>query len=160
MGGNVTPMDETGHRVKAEVRTLGDATLRAVNILLSEHIEHDFRPERLDDLLEKSATFVDVWDETTQKAGLLAKDAVVWLRVRAGVSDLSQNDLFTTRRRIAVRFTDGTTIAGSVLYTLGEPDGPLASFMNQQGHYFEIVDGGHIYFVHKKFVTWAEEIAP
>jgi hypothetical protein len=153
-------MDETGHRVSAEVRTLGDATLRSVSILLSEHIEHDFRPERLDDLLEKAATFVDVWDQGAQKGGLLAKDAVIWLRVRAGLSDLSQGDLFTTRRRIAVRFTDGTTIAGSVLYTLGEPHGPLSTFMNQQGQYFEIVDEGHIYFVHKKFVTWAEELSP
>ena len=37
-------------------------------------------------------------------------------------------------------------------------EAPFADYMNQQGHYFEVVQGDKIYFVHKKFVSWIEEL--
>jgi hypothetical protein len=132
-----------------------------VTILLAEHVEHDFRPQRLDDLLERPETFVAVTDRRTGKPRLLSKEALLWLRVPLPERDLSEDDLFGNARRIAVHLTDGSSVAGDVLYDVpsrAAAEAPLADFMNQQGHYFEIAAEGRIYFVHKKFVSWIDEL--
>lgn len=149
-------MDMQGQRVRAEVRAIGERELAEVTIFLHDHVEHDFRPERLDDLLEKPVTFLEV--EGAGGPRLLAKEALVWLRVRAPERDLSEDDLFATNRRIRVRFADGTSITGNVLYDIGDASAPLGEFMNRLGSYFEVVQEGQIYFVHKKFVAWVEEV--
>ncbi|MFH0900609.1 MAG: hypothetical protein V2A73_08270, partial [Pseudomonadota bacterium] len=125
-------------------------------IVLDEHIQRRSRPQRLDDLLERPATFLEVGDLATGKPRLLAKEALLWLRTQLEW-DLAEEDLFSTNRRIAARLVDGTSIAGNVLYDTGTSDDSLCEFMNRQGHYFEVVQDSHIYFVHKKFVCWVSE---
>ena len=89
---------------------------------------------------------------------LLAKDALIWLRTPLPQRELSLDDLFATHRTIAVRLRDGSRIEGYVLYSIGNPDAPLCEFMNSQGFYFEVVQDAHIYFVHKKYVAFIDEV--
>lgn len=150
-------MDAPGFRLEAQTRTLGGAEPQEVVIMLGGVTAETFRPKHLDDLLEREDSFLAA-GRRDDRPRLLSKDTLLWLRTPSATRELSVDDLFATDRRIEVALADGSRIAGHVLYDVGDPAAPLEEFMNLQGHWFEVVEAGWVYFVHKRFVAWIEEL--
>ncbi len=150
-------MDDPGYRLEAQARTLGNAEPQDVVIVVAGVSAEMYRPKHLDDLLEREDSFVSA-GRHGGRPRLVSKDSLLWLRARSETRDLSVDDLFATDRRIEVALADGSRIAGHVLYDVGNPAAELEAFMNQQGRWFEVVEAGWVYFVHKRFVAWIEEL--
>ena len=79
--------------MSVEANTADDDALHQVSILLQEHVEHDFRPERLDDLLWtfRDGSFVPHHLLGTERAELPSPVTIGYDEQLAGERDLLIN---------------------------------------------------------------------
>ncbi len=105
--------------------------------------------ETLDEFLNASRRFFPVAQPERSDRDLLARDAVVSVRVS---SDIAPSAIAQTQEDVElvrVELSNGTTVDGAVLHA---HEARMSDFFNAAPDFFALQDGGGVLFVNKRHV--------
>ncbi len=128
---------------------------REVEIFLPEYGTQPYRRQHVLDLLEQSRPFLPARDRISGSWELFNRDILLWVRVprgRLGEDEHGEDELFDFEKKVRVDFDQGESIEGELLYSAPGEETRVADYLNQDGRFFSLWQGEHLYLVNKASV--------
>ena len=105
-------------------------------------------PETLDEFLNTPRRLMPVHDEGKQKSDLVARDAIVMVRVMSEIAP-RQDDVSPAVDLVHVELANGKSVDGAVQHASAER---LSDFFNAAPDFFSLEDGAGVVYVNKRHV--------
>jgi len=121
-----------------------------VTLFLSIHSEVREGPETLDEFLNTPRRLLPVADPDGSKRELVARDAILSVRVTSDISPHAPGDTAPAIDLVKVELTSGKTLDGAVQHAQGAR---LSDFFNASPDFFALADAGGVVYVNKRHVV-------
>ncbi|HTD51800.1 MAG TPA: hypothetical protein VK780_02135 [Thermoanaerobaculia bacterium] len=134
---------------------------REVEIFLPEYGAQPYRRQHVIDLLEESRGFLPARDRASGSWELFNRDSLLWVRVprgRLGEDEQADEELFDFEKKVRVDLDEGEPLQGELLYSAPGEETRVADYLNQDGRFFSLWQGEHLYLVNKAFVLRVVEL--
>lgn len=127
---------------------LAGAEPRSMELLLAEHLAHEFRRQHVLDLLEEPLPFLPARDAISGVWEIVNKRSMLWIRL--GGEDEVDEVLFDFEKKVRVDLQGGAQLEGELLYSEESPR--VSDYLNLPGSFFRLWEGEHLYLVNKSLV--------
>jgi hypothetical protein len=107
-------------------------------------------PETLEEFLNAERHMVPVRDDAREASDLVARDAVVLVRLVSDIAPREEDMVATDVDLVEIELSNGKTIDGAVEHAQG---GRLSDFFNVAQDFFAIEGGGGTVYVNKRHVV-------
>lgn len=133
---------------------------REVEIFLPEYGSQPYRRQHVIDLLEESRGFLPARDRASGSWELFNRNSLLWVRVPRGRlgEDEHDEELFDFEKKVRVDLDEGEALEGELLYSAPGEETRVADYLNQEGRFFSLWQGEHLYLVNKAFVLRVVEL--
>ncbi len=109
-------------------------------------------PETLEELLNASRRLMPVQNESGDKGELVARDAIVLVRVMSEIGPRPTEDASPTIDLVHIELATGKAIDGALLRAQHQDGTRLSDYFNSEADFFAVEDGGGIVYVNKRHV--------